>query len=365
MRSVLFVVLTLISAISVFAQDIVQPELQRQSWDVFTQRNAVSPLLTDLIFVNLLTGDRSTVSAFGERFTLTNSGVIYFALDDEQVKLAKADGIIRDHPFINVAGDNHHVDWVLSKDNRQIAWTISSKIEDEQLITATWLADVAGSEVRELLVYGPREGIQLLPIAFGADNHELFMEAQAAGSDNLSPYRRRTGLFALRIESSEVVTRNLPGDQTCFCPVGFGAGSMLRLVPSRELNGLDVEIYSLDNGDAKVISALSRGNYRDAGNILVSDDGKLAVYALSQIRQFAREQEEIRTVLVQVDLVNGQQRIASSPIPDLLRPIAFTEDNRAVLVAMEQSDGTLKVDLEDGRLIEVTDATYLGRLGDH
>ncbi|MDE2853648.1 MAG: hypothetical protein OXN88_05710 [Chloroflexota bacterium] len=364
MRRLLLLILILLPAAAVFAQDSAQPALQRQSWDVFIRRNTVSPLLTDLIFLHLLTGDQSTISAFGERFTLTESGVIFYALDEEKVKLAKADGIIRDHPFINVTSGTHRVDWVASKDKGQIAWTISRKVGDGQLITAVWLADVAGAEIRELLVYGPRAGIQLLPVAFGADDAELFMEVYADGSEGLSPYARRAGLFALRIDEGGVVTGSLPGDQTCFCPVGFGAGSMLRLAPSPELNGLDVEVFGLDDGESQVIPALSRGNYRDAGNILVSADGALAVYALSQVRHFASEQEEIRTVLVLVDLENGRQRIASGPMPDLARPISFTDENRAVLVALERSDGTLKIDLEDGQMIEVAAATYLGRLGE-
>jgi len=32
---------------------------------------------------------------------------------------------------------------------------------------------------------------------------------------------------------------------------------------------------------------------------------------------------------------------------------------------LEQHDATLKVDLEDGRLVEVAGAVYLGQLGDH
>ena len=365
MRRLLLLILILLPAAAVFAQEPAQPALQRQTWDVFIRRNALSPLLTDVIFLNLLTGDQSSISALGERFTLTESGVVFYSMDEEKVKLAKADGIIRDHPFINVSSGTQRVDWVASHDGGQIAWTISRRVGDGQLITAVWLADAAGAEIRELLVYGPRDGIQLLPVAFGADDSQLYMEVYAAGSEGLSPYARRAGLFALKIDDSGAATGSLPGDQACFCPVGFGAGSMLRLAPSAESNGLDVEVFGLDDGESRVIPALSRGNYRDGGNILLSDDGALAVYALSQARHFASEQEEIRTVLVLVDLENGWQRIASSPMPDLARPISFTDENRAVLVALERSDGTLKIDLEDGQMIEVAAATYLGRLGEH
>ncbi|MCY3832283.1 MAG: hypothetical protein OXG85_04655 [Chloroflexi bacterium] len=365
MRRILIVTLVFIRAISLSAQDIAQPELRLQSWDVFVKRSAESPLPADLIFVNLLTGAQTAISANGERFSLTQGGVIYFDLDNRQVKLAKADGIIREHPFINAARDTHSVDWIISNDKRRLAWSIVRKIEDDQRITAIWLTDAAGAEVRELLVYGPREGLQLRPVAFGADYSQLFVEVYADDSESFSPYLRRSGLFALSIGEGEVTARNLPGDQTCFCPVGFGAGSMLWLAPSQALTGLDVEIFNLESGVSQLVPALARGNYRDAGNILVSADGKQAVYALSQVRNFASDHAEIRTVVVQVDLENGLQRIASRPIADLVRPLHFTENDRAVIVTLEGSDRTLKVDLQDGRLIDLAEATYLGRLDDH
>jgi len=364
MRSVLIVSYAFLLAISLSAQDNAQPELQLRSWDVFTRRSAESPSPIDLIFVNLLTGDQTALSVNGERFSLTQTGVIYFDLDDAQVKLAKPDGIIREHPFINVARDTRSVHWIVSHDKGRIAWSIVRKIEDDQLITAIWLADVAGAEIRELLVYGPREDLQLRPAGFGAEQSQLFVEVYVDGSDGLDPYLRRSGLFALAIGEGEVEARKLPGDQTCYCPAGFGAGYMLRLAPSPALDGLDVEIFHLDSGLSQRVPALSRGNYRDAGNILVSADGKQAVYALSQVRHFASEQEEIRTVVVQVDLENGLQRIASQPIPDLVQPIQFTERDRALVVALEGSGGTLKVDLQDGRIIDLAAATYLGRLDD-
>lgn len=364
MRPLLIATLVFILVISLSAQDIAQPQTQLQSWDVFTRRSAESPLLTDLIFVNLLTGEQTAISARGERFSLTHSGVIYFDLDDKQVKLAKADGVIREHPFINAARNTHSVDWIISSDKRRLAWSIVRKSEDDQRITAIWLTDAAGAEVRELLVYGPREGLQLRPVAFGADYARLFVEVYADGSESPSPYQRRAGLFALSIGENEAAAHILPGDQTCFCPVGFGAGSMLRLAPSRALAGLDVEIFNLETGVSQLVPALSRGNYRDAGNILVSADGKQAVYALSQVRNFASDHEEIRTVVAQVDLENGLQRIASRPIADLVRPVHFTENDRAVIVTLEGGDRTLKVDLQDGRMIDLAEATYLGRLDD-
>ncbi|MDE2775308.1 MAG: hypothetical protein OXI77_05125 [Chloroflexota bacterium] len=350
-----------------YSQDDIGADLQQNRWDVFVKRNDADPSRTDVIFINLLSGDETTLSAPGERFTLTSGGVIYFDLAERQVKLGKADGIVRNHPFIIANSETRRVDWVVSEDREWIVWTISRQVADGQLITATWLADVGGAEVRELLVYGPRDGIQLLPIGIGKDLREVFMEAHAFGSERLSAYTRRTGLFALVLADDGLVTRALPGDQSCFCAVGFGANVMLRLAPNPAKGGLDVEVFRLDGdgGDPQVIPALSRGSYSEGGNIVLSADGKQAVYALSQVGGAADEDVEMRSVVIHVDIENGRQRIVGSPLPGLIRPLRFGAENRAALIALEQHDRTLKVDLEDGRLIEVAGAVYLGQLGEH
>jgi len=242
MRRLLLLILILLPAAAVFAQDSAQPALQRQSWDVFIRRNTVSPLLTDLIFLHLLTGDQSTISAFGERFTLTESGVIFYALDEEKVKLAKADGIIRDHPFINVTSGTHRVDWVASKDKGQIAWTISRKVGDGQLITAVWLADVAGAEIRELLVYGPRAGIQLLPVAFGADDAGI-VSAGAFTHGHLGPEPIIELLRVARPGARCSVGIN----SAHFSEVGFGDWLAQRQ-SAGQISGLDFELRPIYGG---------------------------------------------------------------------------------------------------------------------
>ena len=362
MRSLSLVALLIFLTAPALGQDGLGAGLQRQSWDIFTRRNVADPLQTDVLFIDLLTGQQTAVVASGERFTLTDSGVIFFDTVEKRVKLVRSDGIIRDHPFIKITADGHRVDWAVSRDGAHIVWTISREVETDKLITATWLADVAGAEIRELLVYGPRAGIQLLPIDFGANRGEIFMEVHADGSENLSPYTRRTGLFSLLALEDELVTRALPGDLACFCAVGFGANLMLRLAPNPEMSGLDVEIYRLDGGEPKVIPALSRGNYSDAGNILLSADGKHAVYALSQIRESGEASDDIRSVLVHVDIENLRQRIAGGPIADLLRPLSFTDENRAVLITTQRGDATWKIDLAGGSVVEVAEAVYLGQL---
>ena len=365
MKSFFVIILALLLTAPALSQDEALPPSQRRSWDVFLRRGGGDPPQTELIFIDLLSGDQSSARAAGERFTLTESGVIFYESATRKVKLAKADGLIRDHPFINLTAQTQSVAWAVSDDKERIAWSISRGVDDGALATAVWLADVAGAEIRELLVYGPRDGIRLLPIGFGAEADEIIMEAQAGGMVDSGLYTRRTGLFALAILEGELVTRALPGDQSCYCAVAFGANLMLRLAPNRESGGLDVEIHPLDGGDKQVIPTLTRGNYSEGGNIIISDDGKQALYALSQVSKGAGERDEIRTVLVHVDIENGGQRILSGPIAGAVRPLGFSEESGTALLALEQSGSTAKIDLAEGALLNVADAVYLGRIDDH
>ena len=84
---------------------------------------------------------------------------------------------------------------------------------------------------------------------------------------------------------------------------------------------------------------------------------------MSQVRKVAGEQDEIRTVLVHVDIEEGRQRILGSPIAGPVRPLGFSEGERVALLAREER-ATAKIDLEDGRLVTVADAIYLGQLDD-
>ncbi len=364
MKYHLLTILFLVTASVVSGQEELRPGAQSQSWDVFIQRDAVNPASKAVIFVDLLTGETSSVATAGERHTLIDSAVIYFDLIDAQVKLVKPDAIIRDHPFIVMNSGDHSVDWTVSDDGQRIAWAISRRDEDNLLTTSIKVADAAGTEIRELLVYGPRLGIRLIPIAFDDDRETFFVEVHADGTGEATPYTRRTGVFALSFGAKNVATSALPADITCFCPVGFGKGVMLRLVTGNESAGIKVEIHELGTGALRVIPPVSLGSYDEAGNILVSPDGKLAVYSLSQISGLGNGQQEISSVLVLADLENARQSVLNSPMTDLLLPISWTEENSAVIVTQELANGTWKMQLDDGVTVKLADATYLGKLGE-
>ena len=364
MRFLLFSLMILLCAGPVFGQDASGLGVQGHSWDVFLRAHPTSPAETDVIFVDLLTGETTSAPTAGERFTLLDDAVLYFDLADKQVKLIKPDGAIREHPFIAITSADYRIDWTVSHDRRQIAWAVSRRSADQQLSTSIMLADRSGSQIRQLLSYGPREGIRLLPVAFGADGQSLYIDVHADGTERVSPYARRSNMFLLDFGGEGVATRLLPGSAPCFCAMGFGNEVMLRLSPSGEPDSTQVEIYDIETGAARVIAPVSRGDYDEAGNVLLSPDDSLAIYALTQAGGLHAAEHEPRTVLVLADIVNARQRVVGSAMDALARPIMWTEDNSAVLFALEGRDGAWKLQLGDGQAIKVAEATYLGMLNE-
>lgn len=364
MRLFLLTLILLLCACPVFGQDTTGLGIQAHSWDVFLRADANSPGDTEMIFLDMLTGESASFSTSGERYTLLDDAVLYFDHADQQVKQIKPDGRISDHPFITKTNTDYRLDWAVSKDRRQIAWAVSQRAGDQELATTIMLADQSGSQIRQLLVYGPRPGIRLLPVAFGADGATLFIDVHADGAELPTPYTRRSNLFALDFGGTGVATRMLPGEAACFCAVGIGKELMLRLAPSGEPDSTQVEIYNLQSGAARVIAPVARGDYNEAGNPLLSPDDTLAIYALTRASGYHAAEQELRTVLVLSDLVNARQRVLGDALPAPARPILWTEDNSAVLFTLEGREGVWKLWLEDGAMVKVADATYLGMLNE-
>ena len=364
MKIFLLTLIILLGAWPVFSQDTTGLGIQGHSWDVFLRADANISVDTEVIFLDMLTGETASFGTNGDRYTLLDDAVLYFDLADRQVKLIKPDGVIREHPFITMTSADYRLDWTVSNDRRQIAWSVSQRSADQQLTTTIMLADQSGSQIRQLLVYGPRPGIRLLPVAFDADGATLYIDVHADGAERAAPFARRSNLFALDFGGPGVVTRLLPGDAPCFCAVGFGKDLMLRLAPSGEPDSTQVEIYDIRSGAARVIAPVARGDYNEAGNLLLSPDDTLAVYALTRASGYRAGEQEPRTVLVLADLVNARQRVLGDALPALARPLLWTEDNSAVLYTLEGHDGVWKLRLADGAMVKVADATYLGMLNE-
>ena len=328
---------------------------------VFLQRNINRAGTDRLLFVDTLTGESTPVEVNGERYTLADRAVFYYDTAAGRVMLARPDGSVTEHPFIQPGPQARRIDWLLSPDGAQVAWTTTESLGDGALSTVTTVADVNGDDMREGLVDGPRPGIRALPVAFKGDHSALYMDYQPDSIADLTPFRQYAGLFALDMETG--ATEFLPGEPGCFCGAGIGSGLLLRLQLSDDLGGFDVAVHHLDGGSSDVIPALRLPGYTQGGDVLIAPDGTRAVYALAQVRDFGGPNQSVRTVFVLVNLTARTQTALTNPITTFVQPVAWTEDNTAVIFTSPDQDGTWKVNVNDGRLARVAAATYLGTLG--
>lgn len=325
-------------------------------WQVFLQRDVTEAGGDRLTFINPFDGEDTSVEVSGERYTPAGDSVLYFDPTANRVMVAQPDGTADEHPFIQPGADTRRVDWLVSADHRLIAWTLTTG--QTGLTTTTTVASLDGTSPRQVLVDGPRDSIRALPVAFNADNTILYMDFQPDGIADFTPFPQYAGLFALDLATGD--WERLLGEPGCFCGAGFGAGLMLRLAVSQDLNGFDARVVNLAGEVEQTIPALAMRNYTQAGDMVIAPDGTKAVYALAQVRDFGQPQQSIQTVFVLVDLKAMTQTALTEPITTFVEPLAWTEDNTAILLTSRQRDGTWKISLSDGALVKIAEATYIG-----
>lgn len=335
-------------------------------WQVFIDRDIDATGADRLTFIDTVSGETVSVTASGERYTPAGGAVLYYDPAAERVMLAEIDGTLRTHPFIQPNLETRRVDWAISGDGTTIAWTLTDATPDGQLTTTTSVAGLDGLNPRQVLVDGPRpDGIRALPLAFSSDKATLYMDLHPDGLGRFLPVDRYASLIALNLDTGQATT--LPGEDrfSCFCGAAVGDGLFLRLVLAEDGQNYDLRNFNLRADTEQTIPAYNLRNFPEAGDLLIAPDGTRAVYALMQILNLGTPQQGTRTVFMLVDLANlTQEPLTANPITSLLRPVAWTEDNSAVLLvsADPEREGTWKVGLDDRRLERVADLSYVGTL---
>jgi len=332
-------------------------------WTVFLRRSIDETGLDQLIFVDGLTGAQVEVEAYGERYTAAGQAILYYDTSSRQVMLATPDGEVRPHPFILPTQETRRIDWLVSDDESRIAWTLTNSDASGQLVTITTIANSDGTNQQQALVDGPRnDGLRALPLAFSTDLTALYMDLHPDGLSNFMPIEQYAGVFALNLATGDVTP--LPGEEQlgCLCGAGVGAGLFLRMSLSADQTGFDLRVYDLGADVNQVIPAPRLRNYTLAGDMLITDDGTRAVYALAQIANFGSPQQTTRTVFIFVDLQAMTQETLTEPITTFVHPVAWTEDNSTIIFTSPIRDGTWKINLTDRRLERIAEATYIGTL---
>ncbi|MCS6836582.1 MAG: hypothetical protein NZ750_11255 [Anaerolineae bacterium] len=341
-------------------QPTVTPTLPPQIvWQVFVNRNLDGAGTARLIFLNSLTGAQISQEVRGERFTPFGAGVLYFDPLTRRVMWLEPERQPVPHAFVSLPDDALRVDWIVDEVQTRIAWTVT-RPNAEGLVTTTEIARRDGTERGVVLRDGPRQGIRALPIAFSADYGQLFMDAQPDGLAPFVAYEQFAGLFRVFLDDGRVEA--LPNEPSCYCGAGFRGDLYLRLALTTDQRGFDLRFYDLQRGTEGRVLANRLLNYTQAGEILISPDGRFAVYALTRVENFGTARQEVETVFMLADLVNSSQRPLSNPITTYVHPIAWTDDNSAILLTSPQQDGTWKLQLADGHLRRVASATLIGWL---
>ncbi|HEX2620419.1 MAG TPA: hypothetical protein VHL11_09735, partial [Phototrophicaceae bacterium] len=76
---------------------------------------------------------------------------------------------------------------------------------------------------------------------------------------------------------------------------------------------------------------------------------------------FGSPQQEFHTILVLADLLNMTQNTLTE-ITSFVRPVAWTEDNSAIIFTSPQQTGTWKINLQGSKLEKIAEPSYLGML---
>lgn len=350
---ILFMIFGLLMVLPARAQTIGAPQ------QVFIIRDYDVNGRDRLVFIDLLTGEERYIDVPGDRYTALPGGVLYVDTEARRVMYAAADGVVSVHPFIQL-GEARRIDWIISPDRTRIAWTLTSG-SPTALTTVTAVAALDGSQPTTPFTDGPREGIRAFPVAFSADGSALIMDFQPDTLGDLTPFRQYAALFSVDLATGE--RRSLPGEPGCFCGAGTDGRLFVRMGLAGGRAGFDLNVYNLGTGARQTIPGLSLDAYTQGGDVLISPDGTRALYALAQVRNFGTPNQTLQTVFVLVDLLTMTQRPLVQPINTLIRPLAWTEDNTAVLFTSPIRNGTWKLNIADDTLHAVAEAAYVGVIG--
>jgi hypothetical protein len=347
--------LLLIFYVNVHAQDV-----PHHTWEVYLEQDITADGADRLIFMDVLTDDVTSAQVFGERYTPLGDKILFFDSINRSVMSVNTIGTVTPHPFIQL-GTARRVDWVLSSDQRMIAWTLTYD-DVGSIRTVTRVANPDGTNQRIVYEDGFRgDGLRAFPVAFSVDNSALIMDFHPDIISEFAPYAQYAGLFRLNLADSTITP--MPDDESpCFCSATLHAGQFLRLSVTSDLAGFDVLVFDLDAGTEDAIDAVRLTNFNQAGNILIAPDGSRAIYALSQVPNFGASSTTVRTILMSVNLDTMEQEQLNDPITRYLRPVRWTEDNTAVLFTSPDLAGTWKINIEDGLLTQVAQATFIGVL---
>ncbi|MCC7451071.1 MAG: hypothetical protein IT324_26895 [Anaerolineae bacterium] len=330
------------------------------SYDVFASANAVKGR-AGLFFVDARTGLSSVVVTDGMQHTLLQRGVLYREPDTGVMKVAYPDGRIELHPAIQPTSAKAALNWITSPDRTRIAWTVS-QVQGTTLVSDLFIAQADGSDKKLALHTSSTRNIDTVPLALTNDGATVFYARQAQpAASSYQLFDVATDVFQLDVASGKAT--QLPAESKCACAVGFSPDGRIfvRLEADTDKQGFGARAWDLS---IKINTAVKAPNiiHTQAGNVLVSRDGTLALYTSARGVPPAKGVPPERYVIVLADFSRREQRVLTEPQVNNLRAVTFEADKSSALVVGVDKDGTYKLSLRDGSLLPVSAYTYLGTI---
>jgi hypothetical protein len=310
---------------------------------------------SEIYFMDILSGLSAVATVYrGTDFTLLGQYVLFEDPFTKAIMRANVDGSVERHPFIQRESDDiRSIQWVVSPDRQSVAWVTVNNAGQSSVFVAA--AD--GGDLRQLPIESPEAGLMIEPVALSNGRTVFLYDSEHPITPLfISPFPVYTHINRYNI--TQELFEPLGGEPNCPCGASLAEEGRIfvRLEALQGEGPFDLRVWDLPSGGDFSIAAPTL-THRRAGNLILNPVGTLAAYSTAM--EPSVEGETVNEyALVVVDVVMQRQTIAVPPGPDLYTPIAFIDDDSALMLA--SPNGTYKLTLADNSLQQVATATYLG-----
>ena len=328
------------------------------SFDVFLN-STMNKGQPGLFFVDAHTGLSNIAVTNGTRHTLLETGVLFQENETGAIKVAYPDGRVALHPAIQPPDPKAAVNWIVSADRKRIAWSMS-QISGTSLLSDLYIALSDGSDKKLVLHTSSTKNLIVFPLLITNDGATVFYSRQAGTPGNYQLFPVAGDVFQLDVASGRAT--QLPDEARCSCAVALSPdGRLFARLETTAGKGFGLRVWDLS---IKVNTPIqpSQLPHTQAGYLILSRDGSLAMYTSARGVPPAKGVPPERYALVLVDVAQHEQRLMTEALPNNLRAVEFEPDNSAVLVVGVDKDGTYKLSLKDRTLLAVSAYTYLGTI---
>jgi hypothetical protein len=243
------------------------------------------------------------------------------------------------------------VRWAAAPDGAAVAWVEVN----EQGVSSLYVARADGSERRQLPISTPAAGQMLWPVALANGMTRLVYDAAHPLEPNagaLFEVYHHVSTFSLADDQFGPLT----GEPLCPCGAAVSPDGRLvaRLEGAEGRGPFALHLWDV-SANTEIVVPPPTLPYRLAGDLILNQGGTLAAYS-------AATENGAPYALIVADVVTRRQRLALSSDTVRYVPLAFVDDDTALMLTDASAGGTFKFDLTTGNLLRVSDKRYLGAI---